>query len=102
MACMMGLMAVTSVWYNKRSKQIIEFDMLFNTASTWDWGDASHNVALMDLQNIATHELGHSIGLSDLYNVCVQETMYGYSTEGEISKRDLYTGDIAGLRAIYG
>ncbi len=56
----------------------------------------------MDLQNIATHELGHTVGLSDLYNRCLEETMYGYSSEGETSKRSLNPGDIAGLKAIFG
>ena len=48
-----------------------------------------------------THELGHGIGLADIYD-CELETMYGYSTEGDIIKRDLYDGDIAGLQKLYG
>jgi len=95
-----NVIAVTSVWYTRGSKQIVEFDILFN--DYFNWGDAASNSNLMDLQNIATHELGHSVGLSDLYNTCTQETMYGYSTEGDLIKRDLNTGDIAGLTKIYG
>ena len=94
------VIAVTSVWYSRFGKQIVEFDMLFNTY--YHWGDATANSALMDLQNIATHELGHSVGLSDLYNKCNLVTMYGYSTEGETIKRDLEIGDITGLRSMYG
>ena len=57
----------------------------------------------MDLQNIATHEIGHGLGLEDLYNVvCDQETMYGYSSKGEIKKRTLEQGDITGLQIMYG
>lgn len=57
----------------------------------------------MDLQNIATHELGHGFGLADLYESnASEETMYGYSTEGEIKKRSLYSGDIAGIHDLYG
>ncbi|HJX05908.1 MAG TPA: matrixin family metalloprotease [Candidatus Nanoarchaeia archaeon] len=97
-----GVIAVTYVWYTRGTKQIVEFDMLFNTGSNWEWGDAVSNPALMDLQNIATHELGHTVGLSDLYNRCLEETMYGYSSEGETSKRSLNPGDIAGLKAIFG
>ena len=56
----------------------------------------------MDLENIATHELGHSIGLGDLYtSSCAQETMYGYADFGEISKRDLNSGDILGISKLY-
>jgi len=57
----------------------------------------------MDVQNIATHELGHGLGLGDLYQTTAwQETMYGYSDNGETMKRDLYLGDIAGIQALYG
>ena len=56
----------------------------------------------MDLQNIATHELGHSAGMGDLYSgSCSTQTMFGYSGYGEIIKRDLATGDIQGIRKLY-
>jgi hypothetical protein len=96
-----GVIAVTSIWYSRRTGQILEFDMLFNTR--FDWGDATVNNALMDLENIATHELGHSIGLNDIYtSSCASVTMYGYSTEGDIAKRSLETADITGLQKMYG
>ena len=95
-----NVIAVTNVWYNSRTKQIVDYDILFNTY--YAWGDATINPSIMDLQNIATHETGHGIGLADLYNRCIDETMYGYSDFGETSKRDLNKGDIAGLRKIYG
>jgi len=31
-----------------------------------------------------------------------KETMYGYSDYGEMTKRDLYTGNKAGITALYG
>ena len=101
-----NVIAITSVWGyfggSPKSRALVEWDMLFNTHFTF--GDATPpNSALMDLQNIATHEMGHSAGMDDLYNTaCYSETMYGYSTEGETSKRDLYTGDIAGIKKLYG
>ncbi|MDD5111194.1 MAG: matrixin family metalloprotease [Candidatus Altiarchaeota archaeon] len=96
-----GVIAVTSVWYNRRTKQITEFDILFNTYYTW--GDATVDSSLMDLQNIATHELGHAVGLSDLYTQsCTAVTMYGYSNNGETKKRTLESPDIAGLQSMYG
>jgi hypothetical protein len=99
-----GVIAVTRYWIssvNKTTKRIVEFDIMFDT--DFAWGDASVNPALMDLQNIAVHEIGHGIGLADLYSTsCSLETMYGYSTEGETSKRDLYNGDIKGVQTLYG
>jgi len=99
-----SVIAVTNVWgyfYGPpKTRQLVEWDILFNTY--FAWGDGKENPSLMDLQNIATHELGHSAGMGDLYNTsCSLETMYGYSTEGEIIKRDLYKGDIAGIQALY-
>lgn len=99
-----GVIAVTNIWVSGRGKNklIVDFDVLFNTASTWQWGDATVNPALMDLQNIATHEIGHGLGLADLYNTCTAETMYGYSSEGDVGKRTLNSGDIVGIRSLYG
>ena len=96
-----GVIAVTSVWYTRVGKKIVEFDMLFNT--DFIWGDATVSSSLMDLQNITTHELGHAVGLSDIYNSsCSLVTMYGYSNYGEIQKRILEQPDILGLQKMYG
>ena len=67
------------------------------------WGDSSvDGSAVMDLQNIFTHELGHWAGMGDLYEAgAVEETMYGYSGAGETKKRDLYYGDIDGITKMY-
>ena len=93
------VIAVTSVWYIPRGKQIVEFDMRFNTR--FSWGDAESDK--MDLQNIATHELGHSVGLADIYSTtCSTVTMYGYSDLEEIQKRTLEQPDIIGLQKMYG
>jgi len=95
-----GVIAVTSVWYDRRTKSIVEFDMLFDT--DFVWGDGNANPSLMDLQNIATHELGHSVGLSDIYSgSCTAVTMYGYSDNGDIDKRTLEPADITGLQSMY-
>ena len=76
--------------------------MLLNTGSDWQFGNADSDSLKMDLQNIATHELGHSAGMGDLYSLsCDQETMFGYSQEGETNKRDLNNGDIAGITSLY-
>lgn len=96
-----NVIAITSVWLSKKTGQILEFDQLYNTR--FPWGDATVDSTLMDLQNIATHELGHTVGLNDLYVAgCSEVTMYGYSTQGETKKRTLANPDIAGLQKIYG
>ncbi len=95
------VIAVTSIWYTPRGKQIVEFDIRFNTR--FSWGDATINATTMDLQNIATHELGHGAGLDDIYSSsCTEVTMYGYSTKGEVKKRTLEQPDITGIQILYG
>lgn len=94
-----GVIAVTILWYNRLTKAILEFDIVLDT--DYAWGDAT-TAYVMDLQNIATHELGHGAGLGDLYqSPAYRETMYGYASYGEIIKRDLYKGDIAGIQKLY-
>ena len=96
-----NVIAVTSVWYTRVGKRIVEFDQIYNTR--FSWGDATVNPAVMDLQNIATHELGHSAGLADIYSTtCSLVTMYGYSNYGETQKRTLEQPDITGLQKMYG
>lgn len=96
-----GVIAVTRIWYTRYSKSIVEYDVMFD--SDFTWGDATQDRSKMDWQNIATHETGHGLGLGDVYqSACSDATMYGYSTEGEITKRDLAQPDIIGLQKLYG
>jgi hypothetical protein len=96
-----GVIAVTTVWYNPATKTIVEFDIMFDT--DWTWGDATVDPTVMDLQNIATHELGHGVGLADVYETeCSAVTMYGYSDYGETQKRTLELPDITGIQKLYG
>jgi len=95
-----GVIAVTATWYSRSTKQAVESDILFDTDYPWGTtGDPSE----MDLQNIATHEIGHTLGLSDLYTgSCSEVTMYGYSDFGDTEKRTLELPDITGLQKLYG
>ncbi len=98
------VIAVTVIWgyfsVPPAYRQIIEFDVLFN--NDYAWGDATDNPGVMDLQNIATHELGHGLGLDDVYDtVCSSVTMYGYSNYGETDKRTLEEPDKTGLLKLY-
>lgn len=100
-----GVIGVTVIWGYfsgpASSRMITEFDVLLDTDYTW--GDATVNSAVMDVQNIATHELGHGVGLADVYDsVCSEQTMYGYSSYGETKKRDLNSGDVTGIQVLYG
>ena len=97
--------AVTIVWGifggPISGRQLVEWDQVYDD-TTFDWSAESAGVVgKMDFDNIATHELGHSVGMGDLYNTCVDETMYGYSSNAETRKRDLNNGDISGVNSLY-
>ncbi len=99
-----NVIAVTSTWGYfggpPSQREIVETHILMNDA--YVWGDASADSSLMDIQNILTHELGHCAGMGDLYQPeAVEETMYGYSVEGEVKKCDLFKGDITGITKLY-
>jgi len=103
--------AVTMTWYDRVSLEIGEVDLAFNADLPWAQAtlDAGVNPdgvrgdpTSYDVQNIATHEAGHWLMLGDLYNrPTTAQTMYGYGSKGELQKRCLESGDIAGALAIY-
>lgn len=87
-------------WETSDPNTIIESDIIFN-ALDYSWGTGGEPTK-MDVQNTATHELGHSLQLYDLYgDADYGKTMFGYSSEGDTSSRTLSTDDIAGISYIY-
>jgi len=106
-----GAIAVTIVWGifagPPFQREIVEYDMVFDDPD-FLWGDAGPtsetslgNTAIMDLHNIASHEIGHAAGMDHPSNTCTEETMYAFAQEGETKKRTLNSGDIAGINALY-
>lgn len=102
-----GIIAQTTVWYNRNTKEIVEFGMVFSTAFKWGIdadgeGSAYTLTNAFDVQNIATHEAGHTLMLDDLYMTGANRlTMYGYGSFGETYAISLGTGDTSGIKAIY-
>lgn len=94
-----GTIAFTIVWYNRFTKQLVEWDQVYDEVE-YDWS-ASGETGKMDFENIATHELGHSVGMGHPSDSCIEETMYRFSTSGETKKRTLNAGDVAGINELY-
>lgn len=99
-----GAIAITIVWGiwggPPPGRKIVEWDQVYDQVD-FDWSD-NGEPDKMDFENIATHELGHSVGMGDLYETrCAEQTMYGYADYGEIKKRTLEAGDIAGVSKLY-
>jgi len=100
-----GTVAVTVVWGvfggPEQMREIREFKMRFDEQH-YRFGNASLSSVFMDLEAIATHEVGHAHGLDDIYSDgCRDVTMFGTSRNGETKKRSLEEQDVDGLRALY-
>ncbi len=87
-----------AVTYNYGWLFINETDISFNSNYAWNClGNPSWTE--MDVQNIATHELGHSLGLG--HTGYSDATMYAYANYGETKKRSLHWDDIDGIEYLY-
>jgi len=82
-------------------RELVEWDMVFNSAYTFGNADSPDGNNVMDFQNIATHEAGHALGLDHPDSTCTEETMYAYANYGETKKRDLNSGASAGINVLY-
>lgn len=87
-----------AVTYNFGWASINESDISFNSNYNWNC-QGSPSWTEMDVQNIATHELGHSLGLG--HTSYSDATMYAYANYGETKKRDLHWDDIDGIEYLY-
>ena len=98
-----GAIAVTIVWGRFegpiQNRELVEWDMVYDQVD-FAWSSSGSQNA-MDFENIAQHELGHAFGLGHPSISCTEETMYAYASLGETKKRDLGTGDIAGIKKLY-
>jgi hypothetical protein len=86
-------LAVT--YYNYSGSTMLEADILFNTAQSWD----SYRGALRsgtDIQRVALHELGHALGLA--HSSVAGAIMNPYIS----SSYTLSNDDIAGAQSLYG
>lgn len=88
---------IASTWTWSSGGVASESDASYNTDFAWSTSGASN---AMDLQNIATHELGHTFGMGhSSASSCL--TMYPSGSLGETRKRTLGDGDILGIQARY-
>ena len=94
--------AVTHVWLEvwPGGWQVVEFDMIFDHDDDWSIGAEENK---FDVQNAATHEVGHTLFLDDLYlDKTAELTMYGNIGYAETKKCDLGVGDSLGIQHLCG
>lgn len=98
-----GAIAVTIVWGvfkgPPHQRELVEWDQVYDQVD-FDWSLTGES-GKMDFENIATHEIGHAVGMGHPEDTCTEETMYAYADSGETKKRDLNSGDIAGISELY-
>ena len=99
-----NVIAVTIVWgvFNGPpfAKALTEWDQIYDSDGDWNWA-TNEDLNSMDFENVATHELGHSVGMGHAGDTCEEETMFWATSNGDISRRSLHTGDIAGIQQLY-
>ncbi len=91
--------AVTIPAYDLSNGRIVDADMEFN-ADWFTWAILSGaSSEKPDLQNIATHEIGHFIGLDHADDI--EASLYPFGVPGELHKRTLAEDDIFGICNLY-
>lgn len=89
------VVGLTSVTFGKKSGLIVDSDTEFNGSDYTFATDGRGNA--YDLQQTATHELGHLLGLGHSGDPAA--VMYARSGAGAVEKRALTPDDIAGVLA---
>lgn len=91
-----GTVAVTPVWFTSGGR-IVDADVLFNGRG-FRFTTSGESGAL-DVEDVATHELGHLLGLD--HSGSVGASLYPYVTPGLILHRSISSDDEHGLREAY-
>lgn len=92
-----GVIAQSSSWGS--GSTIMEADIRYN--NDYEWGDGAPGSGTMDIQSIATHEVGHWLVLRDQYGPGdTAKVMYGFGDYESVA-RTLSAGDVAGIKWIY-
>lgn len=91
-----GIVAITPITFFTNG-QIIDADVLFNGKSFAFTTEGA--LGRFDVQDVATHELGHLIGLD--HSGCAGATMYPYVDASVILHRSLSLDDIRGAQHAY-
>jgi hypothetical protein len=88
--------ALTLNTFECATGRIVDADIIFNGQ---EFRFTTTGGAAMDLENTATHEVGHLVGFD--HTPDPESTMFDGAREGETLKRDLTADDVAGMCDVY-
>ncbi len=91
------VIALTSINYYPDTGEIVDVDIEFNGVE-FDWTVFDADV-IIDVQSIATHEIGHLVGLA--HSPSPDSVMYFEYEPGELRQRTLTEDDAAGIAYLY-
>ena len=106
--------AVTIVWHNTATGEILDADMMINDTPAGDFSAGGPyancpptgcpsgtgvSPGPADLRNIVTHEIGHFIGIG--HSDIAEATMFASASRESVDKRSLAPDDIAAVCTIY-
>lgn len=94
--------AKTQLWFDEETGEIVAADLAFNGSlgALTVCPETGCPAEGIDLENVATHELGHFLGLA--HSVDPSATMWCDAVKGDLQKRTLAPDDELGLCSIYG
>ncbi len=98
-----GVLGRCTNWFSGCGSQpnqtwfVNELDIVFDDATTWNYGPGAPTFSQYDFESVAVHELGHGHELGHVIN---SSEIMNYSISNGQQKRTLSTNDLAGGNAI--
>jgi len=104
-----GTLGIAYYWYEISTGKILEADTIFDRSEKWYVGKSKKVPSdKVDLASVAAHEFGHWAALGHVPRnpkkcggTSKLNTMYPEISKGDSKYRDIYVGDLNGIKRLY-